>query len=86
MASDVATKLYGQLSGKVDTLTNLPLAINIAFATALVPAISAANAKNMSQLLSLVYTISRNLSSPFFKKFSRYKKSLATSSKGFDCI
>ena len=46
MASDVATKLYGQLSGKVDTLTNLPLAINIAFATALVPAISAARAKN----------------------------------------
>ena len=46
MASDVATKLYGQLSGKVDTLTNLPLAINIAFATALVPAISAAKAKN----------------------------------------
>ena len=46
MASDVATKLYGQLSGKVDTLTNLPLAVNIAFATALVPAISAAKAKN----------------------------------------
>ena len=46
MASDVATRLYGQLSGKVDTLTNLPLAINIAFATALVPAISAAKAKN----------------------------------------
>lgn len=46
MASDVATKLYGQLSGKVDTLTNLPLAINIAFATALVPAISAAKAQN----------------------------------------
>lgn len=46
LESGVATKLYGQLSGKVDTLTNLPLAINIAFATALVPAISAANAKN----------------------------------------
>ena len=46
MTSDIATKLYGQLSGKVDTLTNLPLAINIAFATALVPAISAAKAKN----------------------------------------
>lgn len=45
LSSDVATRLYGQLSGKVDTLTNLPLAINIAFATALVPAISAANAK-----------------------------------------
>ena len=46
MTSDIATKLYGQLSGKVDTLTNLPLAVNIAFATALVPAISAAKAKN----------------------------------------
>lgn len=46
MESSVATKLYGQLSGKVDTLTNLPLAINIAFATALVPAISAAKARN----------------------------------------
>lgn len=46
MPADIATKLYGQLSGKVDTVTNLPLAINIAFATALVPAISAAKAKN----------------------------------------
>ena len=46
MPADMATKLYGQLSGKVDTVTNLPLAINIAFATALVPAISAAKAKN----------------------------------------
>ena len=45
MASDTAQTLYGQLAGKVDTLTNLPLAINIAFATALVPAISAAKAK-----------------------------------------
>lgn len=46
MTSDVAQKLYGQLAGKVDTVTNLPLAINIAFATALVPAIAAAKAKN----------------------------------------
>lgn len=46
MASDIAQTLYGQLAGKVDTLTNLPLAINIAFATALVPAISSAKAKN----------------------------------------
>ena len=46
MPADIATKLYGQLSGKVDTVTNLPLAINIAFATALVPAIAAAKAKN----------------------------------------
>ena len=46
MSSEMAQKLYGQLAGKVDTLTNLPLAINIAFATALVPAISAAKATN----------------------------------------
>ena len=46
MASDTAQTLYGQLAGKVDTLTNLPLAINTAFATALVPAISSAKAKN----------------------------------------
>lgn len=35
---------YGILAGKVDTLTSLPLSINIAFATALVPAIAAARA------------------------------------------
>lgn len=46
MTSSTAQTLYGQLAGKVDTVTNLPLAINIAFATALVPAISAAKAKN----------------------------------------
>ena len=37
---------YGILSGKVDTLTSLPLSFNIAFATALVPALSAARAKH----------------------------------------
>ncbi len=36
---------YGILGGKVDMLTSLPLSINVAFATALVPAISAAKAK-----------------------------------------
>lgn len=35
---------YGILAGKVDTLTALPLSLNIAFATALVPAISSARA------------------------------------------
>lgn len=45
MPEDVATAQYGILGGKVDTLTNLPLAINVAFATALVPAISAAKAR-----------------------------------------
>lgn len=45
MPEDQATALYGILGGKVDTLTSLPLAINVAFATALVPAISAAKAK-----------------------------------------
>ena len=40
-----ANMLYGILSGKVDILTSMPLAFNIAFATALVPAISAARIK-----------------------------------------
>lgn len=35
---------YGILSGKVDTLVTLPMSINMAFATALVPAISSAKA------------------------------------------
>ena len=38
-------KQYGILSGKVDTLINLPLSFNIAFATALVPAITSAKSK-----------------------------------------
>lgn len=40
-----ALKQYGILSGKVDTLTSLPLSFNIAFATALVPAITTAKTK-----------------------------------------
>ncbi len=40
-----ATRLYGILSGKVDMLIGLPLSINVAFATALVPAVSEAIAK-----------------------------------------
>ena len=46
LPEDIATSQYGILGGKVDTLTSLPLAINVAFATALVPAISAAKARN----------------------------------------
>lgn len=45
MPDDMAVAQYGILGGKVDTLTSLPLSINVAFATALVPAISAAKAK-----------------------------------------
>lgn len=37
---------YGVLSGKVDTIITLPMSFNIAFATALVPAISSAKATN----------------------------------------
>ena len=37
---------YGILSGKVDTLIALPLSFTVAFATALVPGLSAAKAKN----------------------------------------
>ena len=45
LPDDVAVAQYGILGGKVDTLTSLPLSINVAFATALVPAISAAKAR-----------------------------------------
>ena len=43
---EAAKSQYGMLSMKVDTLTSLPLAFNIAFATALVPAIAGARVKN----------------------------------------
>lgn len=52
MTEDQATALYGILGGKVDTLTSLPLAINVAFATALVPEISAAKAKNDNKTIT----------------------------------
>ena len=45
MPEDMAVAQYGILGGKVDMLTSLPLSINVAFATALVPAISAAKAR-----------------------------------------
>ncbi len=44
MSEDMAISQYGILGGKVDMLTSLPLSINVAFSTALVPAISAAKA------------------------------------------
>jgi len=46
MTNESARAMYGIISGKSDTLLNLPLAINIAFATSLVPNISAALAVN----------------------------------------
>ena len=45
MAEGAALKEYGILSGKVDTLVSLPLSFNIAFATALVPAVASAKTK-----------------------------------------
>lgn len=44
MAEEQAKIQYGILSGKIDTLVTFPLSFNMAFATALVPAISAAKA------------------------------------------
>ena len=44
--SDTAAKAtYGILGGKVDTLTSLPLSLNVAFATALVPTIAISKTK-----------------------------------------
>lgn len=52
LPEDIATAQYGILGGKVDTLTSLPLSINVAFATALVPAISAAKAKKDKETIT----------------------------------
>ena len=52
LPEDQAISLYGILGGKVDTLTTLPLAINVAFATALVPAISAAKARKDNKAIA----------------------------------
>lgn len=50
MSEENAKLQYGILAGKVDTLTALPLSFNIAFATALVPTIASAKAReNMSE-------------------------------------
>ncbi|MGN1330246.1 MAG: oligosaccharide flippase family protein [Clostridia bacterium] len=45
LGEEVAKAKYGILSAKADILATLPLSLNVAFTTALVPAISAANAK-----------------------------------------
>ncbi len=49
---------YGILSGKVDTLITLPLSFNIAFATALVPTISAAIAKKETKTVQTRISLS----------------------------
>lgn len=50
ITEEEATIQYGILSGKVDTLITLPFSFNIAFATALVPTVSAAIAKKESHI------------------------------------
>ena len=45
LTSEAATIQYGIFSGKIETLINLPLSLNIAFSTTLVPSISEAIAK-----------------------------------------
>ncbi len=45
LPAEEAVSQYGILGGKVDALTSLPLSINVAFSTALVPAIAAAKAR-----------------------------------------
>ena len=44
LSSEQAKTQYGILSGKVDTLVTLPMSLNIAFATALIPSISSSKA------------------------------------------
>lgn len=52
MTDEQAKIQYGILSGKVDTLIMLPLSFNVAFATALVPAIAASKTKGDYQTIN----------------------------------
>lgn len=47
-----AKELYGIISGKVDTLTTLPLSFNVAFSSALVPAVASAVAMKNRKVAS----------------------------------
>lgn len=51
-SEEAAKSLYGILTGKGDVLVNFPLALNIAFATALVPAVAGAMALNDTRTAS----------------------------------
>lgn len=51
LSEAVAKVQYGILAGKVDMLIGLPLSFNIAFATALVPAVSAATATGDKEII-----------------------------------
>lgn len=62
MSEDMAISQYGILGGKVDMLTSLPLSINVAFATALVPAISAAKARKDKKAITEKTTFSLMIS------------------------
>ena len=46
LSEEEAKIQYGILSGKVDTLVTLPMSLNMAFSTALIPAIASAKALN----------------------------------------
>jgi stage V sporulation protein B len=52
LTENEAISQYGILGGKVDMLTSLPLSINVAFSTALVPAVSAAKARRDNKTIS----------------------------------
>lgn len=52
MGESIAKAKYGILSTKVDILTSMPLAFNIAFATALVPAIASARVKKDTETVN----------------------------------
>ena len=52
LPEEEALAQYGILGGKVDTVTSLPVSLNVAFATAVVPAISAAKAKKDNKTIT----------------------------------
>ena len=69
MTDSVAKMQYGILSGKVDILVSFPLSFNIAFATTLVPVLSALKAKqdikNINRRISFSLLITILIGLPF---------------------
>ena len=57
MSEEAAKIQYGILSGKVETLVTIPMSFNMAFATALVPAMSKGYSKRRYKNCRKTYKI-----------------------------
>ena len=95
MTENLAKQQYGILSGKVDTLTSLPLSFNIAFSVALVPAVAQAMAKgdkrsaekkiSYSLLLTMLIGLPCTIRNVYFCK-TNFATSFPKCNNGYGCV